>query len=90
LLGILDDPLPLHSTPPKSRSVTDDEEGGPGSGEGDVHSTSVLEETDARVRVESSRSDAGEDDDVLFLTLKSVDRIKAAKKARTDQWLSVK
>lgn len=54
--------------------MTKDEEGRLGSCEGDVHSSRVLQETDAGRQ--TACPDARQDDDVLLLTLETVDCVK--------------
>mmetsp|Transcript_16126 Transcript_16126/g.52479 ORF Transcript_16126/g.52479 Transcript_16126/m.52479 type:complete len:325 (+) Transcript_16126:46-1020(+) len=57
---------------PEGRSVSDDEEGVPRSGEGDVEPAEVGEEADGLFLV---GPDGGDDDDVLFASLEGVDGV---------------
>lgn len=75
---VTDNDLPAGITTLQRCRVTDDEQGAFGSGQGDVHTPRILQETD---RLQSrAGTDGRQDDDVLFLTLETVDRVEAVPK----------
>lgn len=76
-IRVLNDSLPLMPTVAQRWCMSDDVQRGPRSRQGDIHSASVLEETNARSGVGCTRSDTREDDDVFLLTLETIDRVEA-------------
>lgn len=71
LLGILDDTLPRGIGPCKGWPITKNKKRTLRSGQGDVHTALILYETD-RLLV-GARTNGRQNDDGLFLTLKTVD-----------------
>lgn len=74
--GVTDDSVPLVIRSLQSSRVTNDEQRAFGSSKRDVHTSDIPQETDPSV---ICRSDRGEDDDVFFLTLETVNSTEAVR-----------
>ena len=73
--SVTDDRLPTVIASFQRRTIPDDEERALCSGQSDIHPSCVLQKTDgAEIR---AGSNAGKNDDVLLLTLETIDCIEA-------------